>query len=252
MIKNNRLLSLFLIMGVVLCLFFLLYLKQFRSIELANSSQKKEKAKISSTAQDPLLRGKIDHYDQERQLLYLQTGEQLLSFPLSLTAAIYCWPTAQNGIQISCCRAAPHRDGSFFWGQGAVGCIQVYRMHRIAQRNRCVGNAPYHQYYGFEPRRTPRTQRRTGETSRFVERTAWSYPPHVIASRRLLAARRSLPQGRDCFDQETHLVSQSHVYVMSSRSAQWRALTLAHCFIGRAGRPGVCLTAFLAFFASWR
>ncbi len=101
MIKNNRLLSLFLIMGVVLCLFFLLYLKQFRSIELANSSQKKEQAKISSAAQDPLLRGKIDHYDQEQQLLYLQTDEQLLSFPLSMASVIYCWPTTQNGVQIS-------------------------------------------------------------------------------------------------------------------------------------------------------
>lgn len=101
MIKTNRLLSLFLIIGFLLSIFFLLYLKQLRSIELANSNQKKEQAKISSVAQEALLRGIIDHYDQEQQLLYLQSSEQILGFPLSLTATIYCWPTEQNGIQIS-------------------------------------------------------------------------------------------------------------------------------------------------------
>jgi len=38
----------------------------------------------------------------------------------------------------------PARAVFYHEGMGPVGCVQVHRTHHIAQRNRCVGNAPYH------------------------------------------------------------------------------------------------------------
>ncbi len=49
---------------------------------------------------EPLLRGEIDHYDQNQQTLYLQTAEQLIAYPLAIDAELVCWPTWQNGVQI--------------------------------------------------------------------------------------------------------------------------------------------------------
>lgn len=95
--------SFFLVAALLLSFFALsfLRLKKNQTTPADLTTSENYQLSSSSSSSDPLLRGKIDHYDQEQQLLYLQTDKQLLSFPLSLTAAIYCWPAAQNGIQIS-------------------------------------------------------------------------------------------------------------------------------------------------------
>ena len=95
--------SFFLVAALLLSFFTLSFLRLKKNQTAPADSTVSENYQLSSSSSsfEPLLRGKIDHYDHEQQLLYLQTDEQLLSFPLSLTSAIYCWPTAQNGIQIS-------------------------------------------------------------------------------------------------------------------------------------------------------
>ncbi len=95
--------SFFLVGALLLSYGILSYLKLKKNQAALPNPIVSESQQLSSSANSPklLLRGKIDHYDQTQQLLYLQTAEQLVTYPLALDTELACWPTWQNGVQIS-------------------------------------------------------------------------------------------------------------------------------------------------------